>query len=97
MEMSSILQRNLQIYDFLDIENKNYFSKSFHWRDPHLLEINQESEQSTPSKIIPKITQKGKLERVKWKIVDNPKGRTCRIDCEVIVFLIIYQSTYLCE
>lgn len=47
---------------------------------PQLLEINQETEQSTPSKIIPKITQNGELERVKWEMVDIPKGRTYRID-----------------
>ena len=47
---------------------------------PQLLEINQETEESTPSKIIPKITQNGELERVKWEMVDIPKGRTYRID-----------------
>jgi len=47
---------------------------------PQLLEINQETEKSTPSKIIPKITQNGKVERVKWEMVDIPKGRTYRID-----------------
>ena len=47
---------------------------------PQLLEINQETEKSTPSKIIPKITQNGELERVKWEMVDIPKGRTYRID-----------------
>ncbi len=47
---------------------------------PQLLEINQETEQSTPSKIIPEITQNGKVERVKWEMIDIPKGRTFRID-----------------
>jgi len=47
---------------------------------PQLLEINQETEKSTPSKIAPKITQDGKFEKVKWEISDIPKGRTFRID-----------------
>ena len=47
---------------------------------PQLLEIHQETEKSTPSKIAPKITQDGKFEKIKWEISDIPKGRTYRID-----------------
>jgi len=47
---------------------------------PNLLEVNQETEESTPSKIQPKITKEGEIETVKWEIVDIPKGRTFRID-----------------
>lgn len=47
---------------------------------PQLLEINQETEKGTPSKIAPIITQDGKFEKVKWVILDIPKGRTYRID-----------------
>jgi len=47
---------------------------------PQLLEINQETEKSTPSKIDPIITRDGKFEKVKWEISDIPKGRTFRID-----------------
>jgi len=47
---------------------------------PNLLEINQETEKSTPSKVQPKITKEGEIETVKWEIVDIPKGRTFRID-----------------
>ena len=47
---------------------------------PKLLEVNQETEESTPSKIQPKITKEGKIETVKWEILDIPKGRTFRID-----------------
>ena len=47
---------------------------------PQLLEINQETEASTPSKIIPKITQEGESEKVRWEMVEIPKGKTYRID-----------------
>ena len=47
---------------------------------PQLLEINQETEKSTPSKIDPIITRDGKFEKVKWEISNIPKGRTFRID-----------------
>lgn len=47
---------------------------------PNLLEVNQETEESTPSKVQPIITQDGNIETVKWEIVDIPKGRTFRID-----------------
>lgn len=47
---------------------------------PDLLEINQESEESKPSKILPTITQDEKLEQVKWDISDITKGKTYRID-----------------
>jgi len=47
---------------------------------PNLLEVNQETEESTPSKIQPKITKEGEIETIKWEIVDIPKGRTFRID-----------------
>ena len=47
---------------------------------PQLLEINQETEKGTPSKIAPKITQDGKFEKIKWEITEIPKGRTYRID-----------------
>jgi len=47
---------------------------------PQLLEINQETEESKPSKITPKITQEEKMEKIKWEIVEIPKGRTYRID-----------------
>jgi len=47
---------------------------------PNLLEVNQETEESTPSKVQPKITKEGEIETVKWEIVDIPKGRTFRID-----------------
>jgi len=47
---------------------------------PKLLEVNQETEESTPSDIESKITQEGETETVKWEIVDIPKGRTFRID-----------------
>ncbi len=47
---------------------------------PNLLEVNQETEKSTPSKVQPTITQDGNIETVKWEIVDIPKGRTFRID-----------------
>jgi len=47
---------------------------------PNLLEVNQETEKSTPSKVQPKITKEGKIETVKWEIEDIPKGRTFRID-----------------
>ena len=47
---------------------------------PNLLEVNQETEESTPSKIAPIISQEGKIETVKWEIKDIPKGKTFRID-----------------
>lgn len=47
---------------------------------PKLLEVNQETEESTPSKIQPKITKEGEIETVRWEILDIPKGRTFRID-----------------
>ncbi len=47
---------------------------------PQLLEINQETEQSKPSKVTPKITREGKFEKIKWEIAEIPKGRTFRID-----------------
>jgi len=47
---------------------------------PKLLEINQETEESTPSNIEPKITKEGSLENIKWEIAEIPKGRTYRID-----------------
>ncbi len=47
---------------------------------PNLLEVNQETEKSTPSKVQPIITQDGNIETVKWEMVDIPKGRTFRID-----------------
>jgi hypothetical protein len=47
---------------------------------PILLEINQETEDSTPSKLIPAITNDGKLEKIKWEIDDITKGKTFRID-----------------
>ena len=47
---------------------------------PNLLEVNQETEESTPSKVQPIITQDGNIETVKWEMVDIPKGRTFRID-----------------
>ena len=47
---------------------------------PKLLEINQETEESTPSNIEPKITKEGKLESIKWEIAEIPKGKTYRID-----------------
>ena len=47
---------------------------------PKLLEVNQETEASTPSKVQPTITQDGNIETVKWEMVDIPKGRTFRID-----------------
>ena len=47
---------------------------------PQLLDINQETEASTPSKIIPKITQEGESEKVRWEMVEIPKGKTYRID-----------------
>jgi len=48
------------------------FNMSFHYplengiKQPKLLEVNQETEESTPSKIIPKITKEGKIEKIKW-------------------------------
>ena len=62
------------------------FNMSFHYplengiKQPKLLEVNQETEESTPSKIIPKITKEGKIEKIKWEISDIPKGKTYRID-----------------
>ena len=62
------------------------FSMSFKYptengiKRPQLLEINQETEASTPSKIVPKITQDGELEKVRWEMVEIPKGKTYRID-----------------
>ena len=62
------------------------FSMSFKYptgngiKRPQLLEINQETEASTPSKIIPKITQEGESEKVRWEMVEIPKGKTYRID-----------------
>jgi len=47
---------------------------------PNLLEVNQETEESTPSKIAPIISQEGEIETVKWEIKDIPKGKTFRID-----------------
>lgn len=47
---------------------------------PNLLEVNQETEKSTPSKVQPIITHDGNIETVKWEMVDIPKGRTFRID-----------------
>ncbi len=47
---------------------------------PKLLEVNQETEESTPSVVQPIITKEGEIETVKWEIVDIPKGRTFRID-----------------
>jgi|SaaInlV_165m_DNA_1040744.scaffolds.fasta_scaffold23553_1 hypothetical protein len=62
------------------------FNMSFHYplekgiKQPKLLEVNQETEESTPSKIIPKITKEGKIEKIKWEMADIPKGKTYRID-----------------
>ncbi|MHA7734223.1 nucleotidyl cyclase domain-containing protein [Nitrosopumilus sp. S6] len=62
------------------------FNMSFHYpldkgiKRPELLEINQETEESTPSKVTPKITKDGNIEKVKWEITEIPKGRTFRID-----------------
>jgi len=62
------------------------FNMSFHYplengiKQPKLLEVNQETEESTPSKIIPKITKEGKIEKIKWEMTDIPKGKTYRID-----------------
>jgi len=62
------------------------FNMSFHYplengiKQPKLLEVNQETEESTPSKIIPKITKEGKIEKIKWEMSDIPKGKTYRID-----------------
>ena len=62
------------------------FNMSFHYplnkkiKRPELLEINQETEESTPSKISPKITKDGDIEKIKWEITEIPKGRTFRID-----------------
>ena len=47
---------------------------------PKLLEVHQETEESTPSKIEPVITQEDEIETIKWEITDIPKGRTFRID-----------------
>ena len=47
---------------------------------PNLLEVNQETEESTPSAIEPIITKEGEIETVKWEIEDIPKGKTFRID-----------------
>jgi len=47
---------------------------------PNLLEVNQETEESTPSAVKPIITKEGEIETVKWEILDIPKGRTFRID-----------------
>jgi len=47
---------------------------------PNLLEVNQETEESIPSKISPIISQEGEIETVKWEIEDIPKGKTFRID-----------------
>jgi hypothetical protein len=47
---------------------------------PKLLEIHQETEESTPSKVEPEITQEGKIENIKWEILEIPKGKTYRID-----------------
>ena len=62
------------------------FNMSFHYplengiKQPKLLEVNQETEESTPSKIIPKITKEGKIEKIKWEMSDIPKGKIYRID-----------------
>ena len=62
------------------------FNMSFHYplengiKQPKLLEVNQETEESIPSKIIPKITKEGKIEKIKWEMADIPKGKTYRID-----------------
>jgi len=62
------------------------FNMSFHYplengiKQPKLLEVNQETEESTPSKIIPKITKEGKIEKIRWEMEDIPKGKTYRID-----------------
>ena len=47
---------------------------------PNLLEVNQETEESTPSSIAPIISQEGEIETVKWEIEDISKGKTFRID-----------------
>ena len=47
---------------------------------PNLLEVNQETEESTPSAIEPIITQEGEIETIKWEIEDISKGKTFRID-----------------
>ncbi|NIU86929.1 MAG: hypothetical protein GWN56_06420, partial [Nitrosopumilaceae archaeon] len=47
---------------------------------PQLMEINQESEKSTPSDIKPKISNENSHEVIKWEISDITKGKTYRID-----------------
>jgi len=49
-------------------------------KQPQLLEIVQETEESTPSKIIPKISTKDSQEVIKWEMLDIPKGRTFKIE-----------------
>ncbi len=62
------------------------FIMSFHYptgkgiKQPKLLEVNQETEESTPSKIIPKITKEKEIEKIKWEMNEIPKGKTYRID-----------------
>lgn len=62
------------------------FNMSFHYptekgiKQPKLLEVNQETEESTPSDIVPKITREGKVEKIRWEMNDIPKGKTYRID-----------------
>ena len=62
------------------------FNMSFHYptgkgiKQPKLLEVNQETEESTPSNIVPKITKEGKMEKIRWEMNDIPKGKTYRID-----------------
>ena len=62
------------------------FNMSFHYptgkgiKQPNLLEVNQETEKSTPSKVVPKITKDGGIEKIRWEMEDIPKGKTYRID-----------------
>jgi len=48
--------------------------------EPELLEINQETEAKTPSKIAPEISTDGTQEIIKWTMEDIPKGKTYRIE-----------------
>ena len=47
---------------------------------PELLEINQETEAKTTSKIVPEISTEGDHEIIKWTMEDIPKGKTYRIE-----------------
>jgi hypothetical protein len=47
---------------------------------PQLLEINQETEESIPSTIVPNISDTDTEEIIRWEIEDIPKGKTYRID-----------------